>query len=196
MDPQLQALVAVHPLGKSVLIGHKLRQLIPGAGLRWCWPVRLDATGDIFYVQHEDYSEFPYPVPLNYLVIGLGELEPTNPLILLQQVGQNVGPFLIRPAPPAPAPLQVPRAAAPTPGAGLRTPLPVFGADLDEQNQALQNAIMNIVQQGSLNDLMDSIIVEYGTLSGRTSSAMPRLGSHTLLRLYLVKSNRTLDSYS
>jgi hypothetical protein len=48
-------------------------------------------------------------------------------------------------------------------GLGLQTPLPVFGADPAEQNQAFQNAILSIVQQGSLNDLMDSIIVEYGT---------------------------------
>jgi hypothetical protein len=51
-----------------------------------------------------------------------------------------------------------------TPGvAGLQTPLPVFGADPAEQTQAFQNVLLSIVQQGSLNDLMDSIIVEYGT---------------------------------
>jgi hypothetical protein len=79
-------------------------------------------------------------------------------ILLLQQLGQNVAPFLIGPAAQAvPPPIQVPRAPAPTPGAGLSTPLPDFGADLDEQNQPLQNAVMNIVQQGSLNNL------EYGT---------------------------------
>jgi hypothetical protein len=32
-----------------------------------------------------------------------------------------------------------------------------------EQSEAFQNAVLNLVQQGSLNDLMDSIILEYGT---------------------------------
>lgn len=51
-----------------------------------------------------------------------------------------------------------------TPGMGLQTPMPGFGGDLLEQTQAFQNAVLlSIVQQGSLNDLMDSIIVEYGT---------------------------------
>jgi hypothetical protein len=105
MDPQLQALVAIHPLGKEVLLGHKLRQLIPGNGVRWCWPVCLNQARDAYFVQHEDYSEYPHPVPLNHLKVGLGEREPHEPIILLlQQHGQNVAPFLTRPA-PAPAPL-------------------------------------------------------------------------------------------
>jgi hypothetical protein len=47
--------------------------------------------------------------------------------------------------------------------AGLHTPLPGLGADPLEQKQLFQNAVMNIVQQGSPNDLMDAIIVDYGT---------------------------------
>jgi hypothetical protein len=116
-------------------------------------------------VQLEDYSEYPYPVLFNYLGIGLREREEDKPLILLlQEHGQNVTPFLKRAA-PAPAPLRVPPVAAQTPGPmpGLPTPLPGLGADPTEQNQAFQNAILNIVQQGSLNDMMDSIILEYGT---------------------------------
>jgi hypothetical protein len=42
------------------------------------------------------------------------------------------------------------------------TPLPGIG-DPAQQTQAFQNAILNLVQQGSLNYLMDSIIVKYGT---------------------------------
>jgi hypothetical protein len=48
-------------------------------------------------------------------------------------------------------------------GFGLQSPMPAFGFDPAEQTQAFQNAVMSIVQQVSLNDLMDSIIVEYGT---------------------------------
>lgn len=144
MDPQLHTLVAGHPLGKNVLIGHKLRQLIPGRGLRWCWPV------SDFIVQHEDYSEFPQPVPFNYLGVGLGEREADDSLILLlQEKGLNVAPFISRPAPaPVPPPIQVPQAMAHTPGIGLQTPLPGFGTDPVEQTQAFQNAIMNIVAEG------------------------------------------------
>jgi hypothetical protein len=40
--------------------------------------------------------------------------------------------------------------------------MPLFGMNSAEQNQAFQNAVMNIVEQGSLDDLMDSIILEYG----------------------------------
>lgn len=155
--------MAIHPQGRDVLIGHKLRQIIPGRGVKWCWPVRQDQNRTGYIVQHEDYSEYPFPVPFNYLGVGLGEREPTDPLILLlQQKGQDVAPFLIRQA-PAPTPLQVPAAMARTPGVGFQSPLPMLGADPIEQNQAFQNVVLNIVQQGSLNDLMDSIIVNYGT---------------------------------
>lgn len=86
-----------------------------------------------------------------------------DPLIqLLDAHGQNVGPFMMGPA-PAQAPLQVPRAPAPTPGAGLIIPVAGLGLDPVEQNQAFQNAVMSIVQRGSLINMMDSIIVEYGT---------------------------------
>lgn len=91
MDPQLRALVAVHPQGKRVLLGQKLKQVLPDGSLRWCWSVRLDATEQAFYVQHEDYSEFPHPVPFGYLGIGLREREPDDPMILLLQAeGQNI----------------------------------------------------------------------------------------------------------
>jgi hypothetical protein len=163
MDPQSQALVAIHPQGRNVLLGHKLRQLIPGGGVRWCWPIRFDQAANGYIVQLEDYSEYPHPVPLNYLGVGLGERDATDPLILLlQSKGQNVAPFLSRQA-PVPPPIQVTAAMAATPGFGFQTPLPGFGADPAEQTQAFQNAVMNLVQQGSLNDLMDSIILEYGT---------------------------------
>jgi hypothetical protein len=162
MDPQLRALVAVHPQGKRALLGLKLRQVLPDGSVRWCWPVRLDATGQAFHVQHEDYSEFPHPVPFGYLGIGLRERDPDDPLILLLQAeGQNVTPFLK--AASAPTPLRVPVGPAQTPMAGFASPLPGLGVDPAEQTQAFQNAVLNLVQQGSLNDLMDSIIVEYGT---------------------------------
>jgi hypothetical protein len=75
-----------------------------------------------------------------------------------------VTPFLARGAPaPAPPPIQVPPAMASTPGINLQTPMPAFGVDPVEQTQAFQNVIMNIVQRGLLNDLMDSMIVDYGT---------------------------------
>lgn len=61
MDPQLQALVAIHPNGISAQLEHKLRQLMPGRGIRWCWPVRLDATSTAFFVQLEGYNEDPNP---------------------------------------------------------------------------------------------------------------------------------------
>jgi hypothetical protein len=154
----------VHPQGKEVLIGKKLRQLTPDGRLQWCWPVGLDNTGNGFYVQLEDYSEYPHPVPFNYLGIEIREREADDPLILLLlSKGQNVTPFLSTRAATAPALLRVPPAMAQTPRAGLQTPLPGLGVDLSEQNQLFQNAVMNIVQQGSFNDLMDSIIVEYGT---------------------------------
>jgi hypothetical protein len=73
MDPQL---VAIHPHGKHCLIGHKLRQLISGRGLRWCWPVALDQTENAFTVEFEDYSRYPHPVPFDYLGVGLGEEKP------------------------------------------------------------------------------------------------------------------------
>jgi hypothetical protein len=50
MDPQLQALVAIHPLGRDVFLGQKLRQLIPGNGVRWCWPVRQNQARDGYIV--------------------------------------------------------------------------------------------------------------------------------------------------
>jgi hypothetical protein len=112
MDTQLRALVAVHPQGKDVLIGKKLKQLTPDGRLQWCWPVKRDNTGNAFYVQLEDHSEYPFPVPFDYLEIGIGEREADDPLILLLQAqGQNVTPFLSRPA-SAPAPLKVPPAVA------------------------------------------------------------------------------------
>lgn len=127
----------------------------------------FDQTTDSFTVQHEDYSQYPHPVPLNCLGVGIGERDLTDPLILLlQSKGQNVAPFLTTPAAQAPPPLQVPQPPqnmARTLGFGLQTPMPMFGADPAEQTQAFQNAVMNIVQQGSLNELMDSINEEYGT---------------------------------
>jgi hypothetical protein len=165
MDTQLQTLVAVRPQGKEILIGKKLRQLTgPDGRLQWCWPARLDHTGNSFYVQLEGYSKYLHPVPFNYLRMRIREREADDPLILLlQSKGQDVTPFLRARAAPAPAPLRVPPAMAPTPMAGLQTPLPGLGVDPSKQNQLFQNAVMNIVQQGSLNDLMDSIIVEYET---------------------------------
>jgi hypothetical protein len=165
MDPQLQTLVATHPDGMRVLLGHKLRQLIPGNGLRWCWPVRLDQTGNAFFVQHEDYSNIRSQFPSTSWESDWGRESLMIPSSSCCK-GLNVALFLIRPPlnpAPAPAPIRVPAAPARTPGVGFQTPMPVFGADPDEQNQAFQNAVMSIVQQGSLNDLMDSIIVEYGT---------------------------------
>jgi hypothetical protein len=82
MDRQLRALVAIHPQGKQVLIGHKLRQLLPNGRIQLCWPVRLDNTGNGFYVQLEDFSEYPYPVPFNYLGVGHRERDPDDPLII------------------------------------------------------------------------------------------------------------------
>jgi hypothetical protein len=44
------------------------------------------------------------------------------------------------------------------------TPMPTFGADMTaEQTQAFQKALLSIVQRGSLNDLMDTMITDYGT---------------------------------
>jgi hypothetical protein len=164
MDPQLRALVAVHPQGMLALIGHKLRQLIPGRGLRWCWPGRLDQIGQAYIVQLEDWSEDPNPILFQHLGVGLRERESHEPLIrMLQANGQDVSPFLIRPAPAlVPPPIKVPPVMAHTPGFGFQTPIPGL-ADPAEQTQAFQNPVMSIVQEGSLNDLMDSIIVEYGT---------------------------------
>jgi hypothetical protein len=61
-----------NPLGKDVILGHKLRQILPDGGMRWYWPVRRDHTGNAYIVQHEDYSEYPHAVPFNYLTIELG----------------------------------------------------------------------------------------------------------------------------
>jgi hypothetical protein len=132
MDPQLQALVAIQPLGNDVLLGHKLRQLLPGGEVRWCWPVRFDQLSSNWYlVQQEDYNEYPHPIPFNYLGVGLAERGASDPLIqLLKAKGQDVTPFLSRPAPAA-APIRVLAAMAATPGCGFQTPLPDFGADPD-----------------------------------------------------------------
>jgi hypothetical protein len=84
----------------------------------------------------------------------------TDPLILLiKQKGLDVSPFLKPVAPPTR--LNIPVAPVNTPGAGFATPMPTFGAD-DEQNPAFQRALMTIVQRGSLTDMMDTVVADYG----------------------------------
>jgi hypothetical protein len=63
-----------------------------------------------------------------------------------------------------PAPINIPAPPVNTPGAGFISPLPTFGADIPtEQTLAFQGALINIVQRGSLTDMMDTIIADYGT---------------------------------
>lgn len=163
MDPQLVTLVQ-GPEGMQVLIGHKLKHHLPGhPNPFWCWPSALDETGKAYWVQDEFYRDGPFPVPLEQLSIGIGERDPTDPLIvLLKKKGMDVSPFL-KPV-VQPTPLNIPAAPVNTPGAAFVTPMPTFGPEVPaEQMQAFQRALLNIVQRGSLTDMMDTIIADYGT---------------------------------
>jgi hypothetical protein len=165
MDPQLVTLVN-GPDGYEALIGQKLQHHLPGSQKPfWCWPTSLDDTWKAYWVQDEFYRDGPFPVPLDQLAIGIGERESNDPLIiLLRRKGMNVSPFL-KPVPPPtpPAPLNIPAAPVNTPGVGFVTPLPTFGAEIPaEQTQAFQRALLSIVQRGSLTDMMDTIITDYG----------------------------------
>jgi hypothetical protein len=58
-------------------------------------PLGLDNTGKAFLLQDELYRDAPFSVPPKQLVIGIGEREPNDPLILLlKQKGMDVAPFL------------------------------------------------------------------------------------------------------
>jgi hypothetical protein len=163
MDPQLETLVA-GPDGMQVLIGNKLEHHLPGHPKPfWCWPTALNDTGKAFWVQDELYRQGPFPVPLDQLAIEIGKRDPTDPLIqLLRRKGMDVSPFLKPVAPPAP--LNIPAPPVATPGVGFATPMPTFGPGLPaEQTQAFQRALLHIVQRGSLTDMMDSMITDYGT---------------------------------
>jgi hypothetical protein len=163
MDPQLVTLLS-GPDGYQALIGMKLQHHVPDLQpLFWCWSTSLDDTGKAFWVQDEQFRDSPYAVPLEQLAVGIGERDPHEPLIqLMRRRGLDVSPFL-KPM-VAPEPLNIPAGPAITPGAGFMTPLPTFGAEVPaEQTQAFQRALLNIVKRGSLTDLMDTMIADYGT---------------------------------
>jgi hypothetical protein len=163
MDHQLVTLVS-GPDGMQALIGQKLQHHIPGqARSVWCWPTSVDGTGKAFWVQDEKYRDSPFAVPLDQLAIGLRERDPTDPLILLlKSKGLDVSAFL-KPV-VVPEPLNIPVGPTATPGAGFMSPMPTFAGNMPaEQTQAFQRAVMSIVQRGSLTDLMDTMIADYGT---------------------------------
>jgi hypothetical protein len=163
MDPQLVTLTS-GPDGMQALIGQKLQHHMPGSPSPiWCWPTDLDDTGKAYWVQDEHFRNAPFPVPLEQLAVGIGERDSTYPLIqLMRGRGLDVSLFL-KPA-AAPAPLNIPAGPAVTPGVGFVSPLPMFGPEVPaEQTQAFQRALLNIVQRGSLTDLMDTMITDYGT---------------------------------